>query len=242
MRAPADGYTLLLINSANAINASLYGNLNFDFVRDITPVASIARTPDVMEVNPSFPAKTVPEFIAYAKANPGKINMAVPGIGTAPHIAGELFKMMASVDMVNIPYNGSPPALTALIGGQVQFMFDPLSDSSGYIRAGALRPLAVTTATRLDTLPDIPALGEFLPGYEAVGWQGIGAPRSTPAEIIDKLNTEINAALADLNISSRITDLGSTVFISSPAEFSKFVVAETKKWGNVVKFSGAKAQ
>jgi tripartite-type tricarboxylate transporter receptor subunit TctC len=240
VRAPADGYTLLLLNSANAINASLYQKLNFDVVRDIVPVAGIMRTPMVMEVNPSVTAKTVPEFIAYAKANPGKVNMASAGNGTPGHVSGELFKMMTGVDMVHVPYRGAAPALTDLLGGQVQMMFDLTPSSLEHIRAGKLRPLGVTTAKRLEVLPDTPTVGEFVPGYEASGWNGVGAPRNTPAEIVEKLNEAINAALADAKLSARLAELGGVVFPGSPAKFSKYVAEETDKWAKVVKFSGAK--
>jgi tripartite-type tricarboxylate transporter receptor subunit TctC len=241
VRAPPDGYTLLLVATPNAINATLYEKLNFNFIRDIAPVASIIDAPLVMEVHPSHPAKTVPEFIAYAKANPGKINMASSGNGTSIHIAGELFKMMTGVNMVHVPYRGAPAALTDLIGGQVQVMFDSLPNSVEYIRSGRLRPLAVTTATRSAALPDVPTVGEVVPGYEARAWWGVGAPKNTPAEIIDRLNREINAGLADPVMKARFVDLGATVFPGSAADFRKFIADETEKWGKVVKFSGAKA-
>jgi tripartite-type tricarboxylate transporter receptor subunit TctC len=240
VRAPPDGYTLLMVNPPNAINATLYEKLNYNFIRDIAPVAGIIRVPNVMVVNPSFPAKTVPEFIAYAKANPGKINMASAGNGTSIHVSGELFKMMTGVNMVHVPYRGGPPALTDLIGGQVQVMFDNITTSIEYIRAGKLRPLAVTTATRWEGLPDVPTVSDFVPGYEASSWSGIGVPRNTPAEIIDKLNKEINAALADARMKTRLADLGGTVLPGSPADFGKFIAEETEKWAKVVKFSGAK--
>jgi tripartite-type tricarboxylate transporter receptor subunit TctC len=239
-RAPADGYTLLLVAVTNAINATLYDNLNFNFIRDIAPVASATRASLVMVVHPSFPAKTVPEFIAYAKAAPGKLNMASSGNGTPQHISGELFKMMTGVDMVHVPYRGVAPALTDLFGGQVQVMFNSTPPSVEHIRAGTLRALAVTTATRSEALPDIPTVAEFVPGYEASGWLGVGAPRNTPTEIIDRLNREINAGLADPKLAARLTDLGSTVLAGSPADFGKLIVEETEKWGKVVKFSGAK--
>jgi tripartite-type tricarboxylate transporter receptor subunit TctC len=232
VRAPPDGYTLLMLTTPQAMNASLYEKLKFNLVRDIAPVASIYRgSAAVMEVNPSFPAKTVPEFIAYAKANPGKINMASAGIGSINHIYGELFKMMAGVDMLHVPYRGTVPALTDLIGGQVQVIFDELTSSVEYIRTGALRPLALTTASRLPLLPDVPTVGEFVPGYEAGGWAGIGAPRNTPSDVIDKLNKEINAGLADPKVKARIADLGNAAFASSPADFGKLIAAETEKWG-----------
>ena len=240
MRAPADGYTLLLVNPANAINATLYDKLNFNFLQDMAPVAGVMRVPNVAVVHPSVPAKTIPEFIAYAKANPGKINMASSGNGVPSHVAGELFKMMAGVDMVHVPYRGSAPALTDLMSGQVQVMFDPLPSSIEHIRAGRLRPLAVTTTTRSDVIPDVPTVGDFLPGYEASTWFGVGVPRNTPAEIVNKLNNEINAALANPKIKARLTDLGGTVLAGSPAGFGKLIAAETEKWAKVVRFSGAK--
>ena len=240
VRATPDGYTLLLVGTAQAINATLYDKLNFHFIRDITPVAGIIRTALVLVVHPSFPAKTVPEFIAYAKASPGKISMASAGIGSGPHVAGELFKMMASVDMVHVPYRGGGPALTDLLGGQVQVYFPTTVSSIGYIRAGRLRALAVTTATRSDALPDIPTVGEFLPGYEASFWYGVGVPKNTPAEIVDKLNEAINAGLADPTIKARLADLDGLPIPMSPAEFGKFIADETEKWAKVVKFSGAK--
>ena len=240
VRAAADGYTLLTVGTTQAINATLYERLNYNFIRDIAPVASIASTPLVMEVNPSVPAKTVPEFIAYAKANPGKLNLATPGIGTPPHVAGELFKMMAGVNLVHVPYRGTGPMLTDLIGGQVQVAFDPLPASIQHIRAGKLRALAVTTATRSDALPDVPTVGEFLPGYDASGWYGIGAPKGTPAEIIGKLNKEINAGLADPKIKARLADLGGTLLAGSPADFGKLIADETEKWAKVVQAAGLK--
>ena len=240
VRAPPDGYTLLLATSANAINATLYHNLQFNFIHDIAPVASIVRFPHIMEVNPSFPAKTVPEFIAYAKANPGKINMASAGSGTPQHVIGELFKVMAGVDMLHVPYRGITPAVTDLLGGQVQVIFDAVPLSIEYIRAGKLRPLAVTTATRWDGLPDLPTVSEFLPGYEATSWLGVGAPRNTPSDIVEELNKEINAVLADPKTRSRLADLGGTPLPGSPADFGKLIVEETHKWSKVVKFAGAK--
>jgi tripartite-type tricarboxylate transporter receptor subunit TctC len=242
VRAPADGYTLLLASPPAAINATLYDKLNFNFIRDIAPVAGIISAPNVMVVNPLVPAKTVPELIAYAKANPRKLNMASPGVGTTPHLAGELFKMMAGVDMVHVPYRGGGPALTDLLGGQVQVMFVTTVSSIGYIKAGRLRALAVTTATRLEALPDIPTVAEFVPGYEASNWYGVGIPKNTPAEIIDKLNKEINAGLADPRMKARIADLGATVFASSSADFGKFIADETEKWGKVIKFAGIKPE
>jgi len=238
-----DGYTLLMVSTPHAINATVYEKLNFNFIRDIAPVASIYRdAPGVMEVNPSFPAKTVPEFIAYAKANPGKINMASAGVGSGNHIYGELFKMMAEVDMLHVPYRGTVPALTDLISGQIQVMFDSLVSSVELIKTGKLRSLGVTTEKRSPVLPEIPTIAEFVPGYEASGWQGVGAPRNTPADVIDKLNKEINAGLADPKIKARLADLGYAASASSPAEFGKFVADETEKWGKVVKFAGIKAE
>src|SRR5262245_26723020 len=241
VRAPADGYTLLLVGPPNAINATLYEKLNFNFLRDIAPVASISREPSVMEVSLSVPAKTVPEFIANAKANPGKISMASSGIGGASHVAGELFKMMAGVDLVHVPYRGGAPALTDLLAGQVQVMFGNMRASIEHIRAGKLRPLAVTGATRSETLPEIPTVGDFVPGYEASSVYGLGAPRNTPAKIIDTLNKEINAALADPTMKARLADLGGAVLAGSPADFGKLITEETEKWGKVVKFAGVKA-
>jgi len=241
VRAPADGYTLLLAGSPAAINATLYDKLNYNFLRDIAPVAGIIRQPFVMAVHPSVPAKTVPEFIAYAKANPGRINMASAGTGAGSHVTGELFKMMAGVDMVHVPYRGAGPALTDLIAGQVQVYFATTVASIEYIRAGRLRALAVTTATRSDALPGIPTVDEFVPGYEASSWYGVGAPKATPAEIIEKLNKEINAGLADPKIKARLADLGGDVLALSPADFGKLIAEETEKWGTVVKFTGIKA-
>ena len=240
VRADPDGYTLLQVASPNAINATLYNNLNFNFIRDIAPVASIIRVPLVMEVNPSVPVKTIPEFIAYAKANPGKISYASAGIGSPQHVSAELFKMMTGINMVHVPYRGAAPALTDLIGGQVQVMIDTTPASMAHIRAGRLRPLAVTTTTRADVLPDIPTVGDFVPGYEATSWFGMGIPKNTPAEIIEKLNKEINAALVDPKIKARLVDLGGTVLPGSPADFGKLIADETEKWAKVVKFSGAK--
>jgi tripartite-type tricarboxylate transporter receptor subunit TctC len=229
-----------VVSQSNTINATLYDKLNFDFVRDITPVASFFRAALVMEVNPSVPVKTVPEFIAYAKARPGKVNMASAGIGSVQHIAGELFEFMTGVDLFHVPYRGSPPALTDLLAGQVQVMFDTTLTAIPHIRAGRVRPLAVTTATRVDALPDIPVLGDFVPGYEAVAWLGFGAPKDTPPAIVDLLNQEINAALADPKIIARITALGATVFTSSPNEFKKLIDDETVKWGKVIRAAGIK--
>ena len=240
VRAPTDGYTLLLVASANASNATLYDNLNFNFIRDIAPVVSIMRAPFVMEVNPSLPAKSVPEFIVYAKANPGKINMASSGNGTLPHVAGELFKMMTGIDMVHVPYRGGAPAMVDLISGRVQVGFNVVTESIGYIKAGKLRALAVTTAARSEVLPDIPTVSEFVPGYEASAWVGIGAPRNTPVEIIEKLNADINAGLADPKLKARFAELGATISGGSPAEFGRFIAGETEKWAKVVKFAGIK--
>jgi tripartite-type tricarboxylate transporter receptor subunit TctC len=241
VRAPPDGYTILLASTTNAINAALYDKLTFNFIRDIAPVATISRSMFVMVVHPSIPAKTVPEFIAYAKANPGKLSMASAGIGNSGHVVGELFKMMTGVDMTHVPYRGAAPAMTDLLAGQVQVFFTPMISSIEYIKAGRLRALAVTTATRSDELPDIPTLGEFVPGYEAIAWWGVGAPKATPVEIVDKLNKEINAALADPKMKAKLADLGGTPLVGSPADFAKLIADETEKWGNVVKFVGIKA-
>jgi len=242
VRAAPDGYTLLSVSSPNAINASLYQHLNYNFIRDIEPVASNTRTPLVMEVNPSVPVKTVPEFIAYAKAHPGKLNMASGGIGNSTHMAGELFKMMTGVNLLHVPYRGSAPAINDLLGGQVQVMFDLMASSIGHIRAGKLRALGVTTATRSAALPDVPAIGEFVPGYEASAVGGIGVPKGTAAEIVNKLNAEINAALADPKMNSRFADLGVAPVPGSPADFGKLIAAETDKWAKVIKFAGIKPQ
>ena len=241
-RAAADGYTLLLVSAAHAINATLYDRLNYNFLRDFAPVAGIIRVPNVMEVNPSLPPKSVSEFIAYAKANPGKLNMASGGNGTAQHLAGELFKMMTGVVMVHVPYRGDAPALTDLIGGQVQVMFGSIPPSVEHIRAGKLRALAVTTATRAEALPDIPTVSDFVPGYEASAWYGIGAPKSTPAEIIDTLNKEINAGLSDPKIKARLADLGGNVLSGSPADFGKLIADETEKWGKVIRAANIKPE
>jgi tripartite-type tricarboxylate transporter receptor subunit TctC len=242
VRAAPDGYTLLWATSPNAINGSLYAKLNYNFISDIMPVAATIRVPNVMVVNPSLPATTVPEFIAYAKANPGKLNMASGGIGVPSHVAGELFKMMAGVDMAHVPYRGSAPALTDLVAGQVQVMFDAMPSSIGHIRAGRLRPLAVTTTTRSDVLPDVPTVNDFLPGFEASTWFGVGAPKNTPPEIVAKLNAEINASLADAKMKARIADVSGTVLAGTPVDFEKLIALETDKWAKVVKFSGAKAE
>jgi tripartite-type tricarboxylate transporter receptor subunit TctC len=241
VRSPADGYTLLLVGGFNAVNATFYDKLNYNFIRDIAPVASIIRTPFVMAVNPTVPAKTVPEFIAYAKTSPGKINYASAGTGTSTHLTGELFKMMAGVDMVHVPYRGGGPAFNDLLAGQVQVMFPTTVSSIGYIRAGRLRALAVTAATRSDVLPDIPTVGDFVPGYEASNWYGIGAPRNTPVDVIEKLNNETNAGLADAKLKARLDDLGGIALTGSPSDFGKLIVEETDKWGKVVKLVGIKA-
>ncbi len=240
VRAPADGYTLLIVSQSNTINTTLYDKLNFDFIRDVAPIASLFRASLVMEVNPSLPVKTVPEFIAYAKANPGKINMSSAGIGSVQHIAGELFKFMTGVDLVHVSYRGSTPALAALMAGEVQVMFDTTLTATPQILAGRVRPLAVTTATRVDTLPDIPVMNDFLPGYEVSAWLGVGAPTGTPAAIVDMLNREINAALAEPTISARIAGQGGRVFTSSPTDFAAFISAETEKWGKVIRAANIK--
>jgi tripartite-type tricarboxylate transporter receptor subunit TctC len=239
-RAPADGHTLLTAIVANAINETLYENLNFSFVRDIAPVAGIFRVPQVMVVTPSLAAATVPEFIAYAKANPGKINMASPGIGSIQHVAGELFRFKTGVDMVHVPYRGSGPALTDLLAGQVQVMFDVTSTSAAHVKAGKLRALAVTTATRADVLPDVPVMADFVPGYESSAWVGFGAPRDTPAAVIDSLNKEVNAGLADAAIAASIARLGGTVIAMSPAEFGGLIAADADKWAQVIRAAGIK--
>jgi tripartite-type tricarboxylate transporter receptor subunit TctC len=242
VHAPADGYTVLLVNSQNAINATLYDKLSFNFMRDIAPVAGLTLVPLVMEVSPSFPAKTVPEFIAYAKANPGKINMASAGVGGPQHVAGELFKFMAGVDMVHVPYRGTTPAVTDLLAGQVQVMFDVTPTAVPQIRGGKLRALAVTTAKRLDVLPDVPTVGDFLPGYEATAWVGVGVPKDTPPAVIAALNEAINAALVDEKIKAQLADLGVVMLPpASAAAFGKFVADETEKWGKVIKSAGIRA-
>jgi tripartite-type tricarboxylate transporter receptor subunit TctC len=242
VRAPADGYTLLLVGAFNVINAALYEKLNFNFARDITPVAGLIRVPNVLVVHPSFPAKTVPEFIAYAKADPRRINMASAGNGTPSHLAGELFKMMTGVNMVHVPYRSAGPSLTDLLGGQVQVSFPTMVSSVEYLRAGKLRALAVTTATRSEALPDIPALADFVPGYEASAFYGLGGPRNTPAEIVDRVNKEINAVLADPQMKARLADLGGTVLPGSPAEFGKLIANETEKWGKVMRAANIKSE
>ena len=239
--AAADGYTLLLLNLSNAVNATLYQKLKYDFIRDIAPVASISHENYCMEVHPAFPAQTVAEFISYAKANPGKLNMASAGNGTGPHMAGELFKIMAGVDMLHVPYRGSPPALTDLLGGQVQIMFSPLSSSMQYVKTGKLRALAVTSAARSDVLPDTPTVGEFVPGYVTTGWFGVCAPLKTPPEIIDRLNREINAGLADPSMKARFAELSATTFGGSREDFATHIASETEKWGKVVRTANLRA-
>jgi tripartite-type tricarboxylate transporter receptor subunit TctC len=238
--SPADGYTLLLAGSFNAVNATLYDKLNYNFIRDIAPVAGIMRNPLVMEVNPSVPAKTVAEFIAYAKANPGKLSMGSAGNGTPQHMAGELFKMMAGVEMLHVPYRGSAALLTDLLRGEMHVAFDPLLSSIEHVKAGRLRALAVTTATRSEALPDIPTVGEFVPGYEYTGWVGLGVPRGTPTEIIEKLNGEINAGLADSKIKARLVDLGGTTLAGSPTDFGKLVAEQTDRWAKVIRTANIK--
>jgi tripartite-type tricarboxylate transporter receptor subunit TctC len=243
VQAPADGYTLLLVTAAYAFGAALYDKLDFNFIRDIAPVASLVRTPLVMAVNPTVPAKTVPEFIAYAKANPGKVSMATNGVGSVQQVSGALFMAMTGVELTPVHYRGDPAALNDLIGGQVQVMFDTLPPSLGFIRAGKLRALGVTTAARLDVLPEVPPIGDFVPGYSAAGWLGIGAPKDTPAEIVDRLNGAINAGLADSAIRTRlVTDLGGTIQAGSPADFGKFIADETEKWGKVIRAAHIKAE
>jgi tripartite-type tricarboxylate transporter receptor subunit TctC len=242
VRSPADGYTLLLVNAVNAINATLFDKLSYDFLRDIAPVAGIARVPNVMEVHPSLPVTTVPEFIAYAKANPGKVNFGSAGSGTSGHISCELFKMMTDVNMVHVPYRGSAPMLTDLLGGQVQVTIDNVAGSIDHIRTGRLRALAVTTATRWEGLPDTPTVGDFLPGFEASGWYGIGTPSKTPAEIVERLNIETNSALADPKIKARLSDLGFAVLAGSSSDFGRLVAEETEKWGKVIRAANIKAE
>jgi tripartite-type tricarboxylate transporter receptor subunit TctC len=242
INAPPDGYTVLLVNPANGINASLYQKLNFNFIRDIAPVAGLTRVPNVMEVNPAVPAKTVREFIDYAKANPGKINMASSGNGTSVHLSGEMFKMMTGLNLLHVPYRGSAPALTDLISGQVQLMFDNMPSSIEQIKAGKLRALAVTTAARSPELPDVPTVAETVPGYEASAWFGMGAPKGTPPDIINRLNKAINAALADPNIQARLRELGGTPMAGTPADFGKVIADETDKWAKVVNAVGVKVE
>jgi tripartite-type tricarboxylate transporter receptor subunit TctC len=242
VRAPADGYTLLLVGTPSAINATLFEKLSYNFLRDIAPVAGIMRVPNVMVVHPSFPAKTVPELIAYAKANPGKINQASPGAGTSTHMAGELFKAMTGTDIVQVQYRGNAPALTDLLAGQVQLGFDTMPASIEYIRAGKLRALAVGTLVRSEALPDIPTVNEFVPGYESSGYFGLGVPKNTPLAIVERLNGEINAGLADSTLKARLADLGAMTLAGSPADFGKLIADETEKWGKVIKFAGIKPQ
>jgi len=242
VNSPADGHTLLLITSSNAVNETLYQKLSFKFLRDIAPVASISRDPLFMLVNPSFPVRTVPEFVAHAKSNPTGVSMASPGAGTTPHIAGELFKMMAGIEMVHVPYRSGAPALTDVISGQVHVYFGALPVSIAHVRAGRLRPLAITSASRSEVLPDVPAVHDFMPGFEASGWFGIGAPKGTPSEIVEKLNKEINAGIAEPRMKERFAELGSLAFVGSPSDFGKFITAETEKWAKVVRFAGIKAE
>jgi tripartite-type tricarboxylate transporter receptor subunit TctC len=242
VNAPPDGHTLLLATVPNAVNGALYERLNFNFIRDIAPVAGVIRVPMAILVHPSLPAATVPELIAYAKANPGKINMASAGTGSAPHLAGELFNVMVGVKLVHVPYRGQGPALADLLGGQVQIMFATTPGTTDYVRTGRLRGLAVTTASRAEVLPELPTIGEFVPGYEASQWYGVGAPKNTPAEIVDKLNKEINAAFADPKMKARFAEIGGEVLPGSPSEFGKFIADETQKWEKVVKFAGLKPE
>jgi tripartite-type tricarboxylate transporter receptor subunit TctC len=240
--APPDGYTLLMAFASSAINATLYENLNYNFLRDIAPIASVNRIPLILEVNPGLAVSTVAEFIAYAKANPGKVNLATPGIGTAPDVAAELFRMMTGTDVVVVRYRGTPAAVTDVLGGQVQAMFDAVPTSIGHIRAGKLRALAVATATRLEVLPEVPAVAETVPAFEAAGWAGVCAPRDTPAEIVDKLNREINAGLVDPQLKARLADLGAIPFAGSAAEFRRFIADEAEKWAKVIRFANLKAE
>jgi tripartite-type tricarboxylate transporter receptor subunit TctC len=242
INSPPDGYTLLLVNPANGINASLYKNLNFNFIRDIAPVAGFMRVPNVMEVNPDVPAKNPTEFIAYAKANPGKVNWASSGNGTSVHLSGEMFKLMTGVNLQHVPYRGSAPALTDLIGGQVQVMFDNMPSSIEHIRAGKLRALAVTTATRSEALPDVPVLADFVPGYEASAWFGVGVTKGTPRAVIDKLNREVNLALADPKIKTKLAELGGTLTPGTPEDFGRIIAEETEKWAKVVNAAGVKVE
>jgi tripartite-type tricarboxylate transporter receptor subunit TctC len=242
VRSAPDGYTLIAVGMNNTINATLYEKLSFNFIRDIAPIASILRAPQVMLVNPSVPANTVPEFITYAKANPGKINMASAGNGSPTHLSGELFKMMTGINLLHVPYRGSPAALTDLISGQVQVMFDNVASSIGHIRAGKMRALAVTTATRWEGLPDIPPVSDFVPGFETGGLAGFGAPKDTPVEIVQKLNKEVNAALDDAKVKTRLVELGGTILPGSPADFGKLIAAETEKWGKVIRAANIKAE
>jgi tripartite-type tricarboxylate transporter receptor subunit TctC len=241
-KSTPDGYTLLFVNAPNAINATLYDKLNFNFATDIVPVGGIMRVPNIMEVTPSLPVRTVPEFIAYAKANPEKLNMGSAGIGTSIHVSGELFKMMTGIRMAHVPYRGSAPMLTDLMGGQVQVTFDNMPASIEFIRAGKLRPLAVTTATRSEALPDVPTIAQFVPGYEASAWFGIGAPRNTPPDVIATLNREVNAGLADPKIKAKLADLGGTIIPGSPADFGRLIASEIEKWAKVIKFANIKPE
>jgi tripartite-type tricarboxylate transporter receptor subunit TctC len=242
VRAPPDGYTLLLIGSTNAINVTFYQKLNFNFIDDIAPVASITQQPQAMLANPSFPAKTIPELIDYAKANPGKVNMSSPGVGSISHLAGELFKMMAGVNLVHVPFGGNSPALTALLGGQVDVSVTSLPSSIEYIRTDTLRGLGVTTAMRAEALPDVPSIGEFVPGYDVTAWYGVGVPKGTPVDIVEKLNKEINAGLANPKLKARLSDLGGTPLVLSPANFGKFIAEETEKWGKVIRAANIKPE
>jgi tripartite-type tricarboxylate transporter receptor subunit TctC len=242
VRAPADGNTLLVVTASNAINATLYDKLNFNFIRDIAPVAGLIRYPLVMQVNPAFPAKTVPEFISHVKSNPGKVHYGSGGIGTSIHVASELFKMMAGVDMIHVPYRGGAPAMTDLMAGHIEVVFNPLPESMEFIKAGNLRSLAVTSATRSEALPDTPTVGDFVPGFEASAIQGIGAPRNTPAGIVDKLNKEINAGLADAKLKARFADLGAAPFMGSPGDFGNFIAEETEKWAKVIRAANIKPE
>ena len=242
VRAAPDGYMLLFVTATNAINTTVYEKLSFNLSRDIVPVAGLIRAPSVLEVNPSVPAKTVPEFIAYAKANPGKLTMASSGIGTPSHVFGELFKVMTGVNLMHVPYRGAAPAASDLLAGQVQVFFDPMANSIAYIKAGKVRALAITSATRSEALPDVPTVSEFVPGYEASFWFGVGAPKATPAEIVEKLNTEINAGLADPKIKARLADLGGTPLVGSPADFGKLIADEIEKWGKVIRAANIKAE
>jgi len=242
VRAAPDGYMLLFVTATNAINTTLYEKLSFNLSRDVAPVASLIRAPSVLEVNPSVPAKTVPEFIAYAKANPGKLTMASSGIGTPSHVFGELFKVMTGVNLMHVPYRGAAPAASDLLAGQVQVFFDPMANSIAYIKAGKVRALAITSAKRSEALPDVPSVSEFVPGYEASFWFGVGAPKATPDEIVDKLNKEVNAALDDPKMKTRLLDLGGAPMPMTPADFGKFIADETEKWGKVIKSAGIKPQ
>ena len=242
VRAAPDGYTLLLSAPANATNPALFAKLNFDFIRDTTPVAGLIRFPDVVDVNLALPVRTIPELIAYAKANPGALNFGSSGVGSTLHVAGELFKMMAGVNIVHVPYRGGAPAMIDLIGGRVQLMFDNVPTSVEFVRSGKIRPLAVTSAARIELFPDLPTVADYVPGYEASAWYGIGAPKGTPAEIVDRLNREVNAILADPATKARLAELGASLLPGSPADFGKLVADETEKWGKVIRFAGIKAE